>query len=309
MSNEYLARINNILDVRLKLYDTCFGDLSKVYSMTTENINGYMKLFDIKDKDVLTVAGSGDHMFNAYSFGARNVTLFDINPLTFYHINLKKEAIKSLSYEEFIDFFGILYQDDYLDKSIYKRLEKRLNQNTREFYDFLYKKYGRNSINYALYFDFKSDIDLIKKINNYMDDDNYYKLANILRKKNEKNIICDVKNLKDYIGNNKYDFIFLSNINDYLIRMYGDNCLEKYKDLIISLTDNLNDNGIIEVGYIYNYDFKQVENNPFRVKKKRQDVFTTDLFHSLFIEPYDNICNYSDCRSGNDQVIIYQKCR
>ena len=59
---------------------SCFED--KVYPFTTEEISGYFKYLNLKDKSVLTVGSSGDQAFNAIYYGARKVTLFDINPTT-----------------------------------------------------------------------------------------------------------------------------------------------------------------------------------------------------------------------------------
>ena len=45
----------------------------------------------------MTVASSGDRRLNAYLLGARNVTCFDINPITLLHMNLKDTIITNLS--------------------------------------------------------------------------------------------------------------------------------------------------------------------------------------------------------------------
>ena len=56
-----------------------FASISKIYSFTTENISGYFNYLDFKNKNVLTVSASGDHIINAFYKGARSVTGFDIN--------------------------------------------------------------------------------------------------------------------------------------------------------------------------------------------------------------------------------------
>ena len=45
------------------------GDRFKlIYKFTTENISGYIKEFDFKNKSLLTVGSSGDQVINAYRF-------------------------------------------------------------------------------------------------------------------------------------------------------------------------------------------------------------------------------------------------
>ena len=85
-------------------YNYC-TNFSRIYTFTTENISGYLKYFDLKDKTLLTVGSSGDQILNAYFYGARDITLYDINPYAKYYIYLKVAAILSLDYKEFQYFF------------------------------------------------------------------------------------------------------------------------------------------------------------------------------------------------------------
>ena len=65
----------------------------RLYSFTTENIKGYIKYFDLKDKNLLTVGSSGDQILNSYFEGCRDITLLDINPFAKYYVNLKIAGI------------------------------------------------------------------------------------------------------------------------------------------------------------------------------------------------------------------------
>ena len=104
MEKEYLEKLKSYFECTGRLSST-FGDYSKVYSMTTENIYSFLHNYDLKDKSVLTVGGSGDQRLNAYLLGARNVTCFDINPLVYEHLKLKDDAIRTLNFEKFLNFF------------------------------------------------------------------------------------------------------------------------------------------------------------------------------------------------------------
>ena len=79
-------------------------DFSKIYTFTTENISDYMKYFDFDGKNLLTVGSSGDQILNSFLCGARDITLYDINPYAKFHVYLKIASILSLNYNEFINF-------------------------------------------------------------------------------------------------------------------------------------------------------------------------------------------------------------
>ncbi len=52
----------------------------EVYPFATENMNAYFERLELSDKSVLTVGSSCDQLFNAIAYGAKSVTVFDINP-------------------------------------------------------------------------------------------------------------------------------------------------------------------------------------------------------------------------------------
>ena len=67
-----------------------------LYFETNEYIKEILDNFDIKNKKVLTVLGSGDQAFHFYSKKALKVDLFDINRLTIYYYYLRRWVIKYL---------------------------------------------------------------------------------------------------------------------------------------------------------------------------------------------------------------------
>src|SRR5574344_937861 len=83
-----------------------FHDHAPVYLFTNENIYGTLKTAgDISNKKILTVGASGDHVFESYLLGARDVHTFDINSSQKNVIELKNHMIRELSYADFMDFF------------------------------------------------------------------------------------------------------------------------------------------------------------------------------------------------------------
>lgn len=292
--------IDNVKNI-LRINDTLFydfGEYSKIYSMTTENIGGFLQCHSLQDSNVLTVAGSGDQMLNSYLLGAKNVTCFDINPLAFYQVSLKKAAVSSLSYQEFLEFFFPEFGNLFNIKS-FNKLANNLDYDTYDFFNYLYSKYNSSQILEKIYYDFIPNLAHMKKMNLYFDEVSYNKLGNILKDKTISFINSDVTLLNNYLSNNTYDMIMLSNISDSIQNIWPNDPLNNFKNLIYSLSEHLNLYGTIQVGYIYNY-YSTKQNGIFSWKKERQAVFDTREFHTNFV------CSYDDT-NRKDAIITYQK--
>lgn len=95
---------------RLKQMENCINkkhsDCSfyTLYPFTTENIDGYIDLFDLKDKSLLTLGSSSDQAINAGLLGCKNITIFDICPSTKFYYYLKLASLSSLEWEMFLRF-------------------------------------------------------------------------------------------------------------------------------------------------------------------------------------------------------------
>lgn len=239
---------------------------NSIYLFTTENIAGYMNDLDLNNKRIITVTGSSDHIINAILMGSNDITTFDINPLSKYYMDLKLEAIKELSYDEFLDF--LLYDTDKtLSYKIIKKL--KMDKDSKKFWlnklkendnDGLKMKYSNlfnlkyfdieNKMNCNLYFN-KENYDIIK------DRLEYVKIEYV-----ESNII-------DLKINKKYDYMFLSNISDYICYIYKDDYILKYKDLIFKFYKKVKN---IYFAYIYDIDNKN----------KRSEIDNIDKVKSIF---------------------------
>lgn len=277
-----------------------FNSFSKIYSMTTENIYGFLRNYDLKDKKILTVAGSGDQRLNAYFMGAKEVTCFDINPLSLLQLKLKDSAINTINFEKFVKFFGIYshrYSDYYqaLDSRIFEEFKQFIDDDTFYFFNYIINE-CQNFDFKDIYFYFENNLNLLQKINNFLDPSNYITLRKIIENKDIPFINSDVDNLSKELNGEKYDMILLSNISDY---MYD---LSKYREVIDNLIDNLNMYGILQVGYIYSIYDKNGKYSDFKDDEKRKKYFPTSLFHSVMVDSY---------YGGNkkDKVITYQRLR
>lgn len=292
--------------------DGSFTDLtkySKIYTFTTENINGYIKYFNLKDKSLLTVGSSGDQILNAFFYGARDITLYDINKYAKYYVYLKVAAILSIDYKEFQNFFfrqGI--QEYYNKKRFSKELYEKIKPNLRLFdyesflyFDELFHTYKTNTIRDYLFDDDEWRNEVIKNFNTYLkDEDAYNKLKRIIKKINFKYINGDI--FQDNIFG-QFDNIFLSNLCTIT-------SLEKLKELLHKLDcNNLKENGSILFGYLWNSDF---ESNDF--SNDWHDIYKLPITKEVlkeYICEHHNINGARDFlwkqNKKNDLILIYRK--
>lgn len=226
------------------------GKFSSIYLFTTENIAGYMEDLDLTDKKIITVTGSSDHIINAILKGCLDITTFDINPLTKYYMDLKLCAIKELSYDDFLDF--LLYDTDKsFDYEIVKRI--KMDQESKDFWlkELLKnnnngKKMRNSNLFNIKHFNIKNKIEC----NLYLNKENYDIIKNRLSLLKIRFIHSNLKDLK--IDEN-YDYMFLSNISDYIEAFYKDRCLDNYKNLIFGFLQKVR---YIYFAYIYDINSK-----------------------------------------------------
>ena len=212
--------IINDIDKRLNM-DINANIFFDIYSFTTENINGYIPYFDLKNKSLLTVGSSADQIFNASLEGCNDITVCDICPLTKYYYYLKLSSLLLLNKEEYLKFLCQKYYDlehnpYFLNKKTFYKIKnslKLLDYDSYYIWDYLFNKYNNNQIEKL----FRHDINIKEDIihcNNYLKNNKYFKhLKNSIQKTNVNFINGDVTN---YNYNRQFDNIWLSNIAHYL---------------------------------------------------------------------------------------------
>ncbi len=294
-----LEIIKTIFEQSYELHDD-FQKYSKIYLNTTENIKGILDGIDIKDKKVLSVAGSGDQALNAYFLGASNVTLFDINPLAGAQAELKFTAAQKLDYEEFYKFFLPL-NGCTLRSDTYKKLSNYLSDETNQFFDYLYSNYNNVDIFNKIAYDFYPTISTLERVNAYMGEDNFKELKNKLDGKEINFIEASLIDLPNNL-NNLYDIMLLSNISDSINNIWNINTLKNYKRYIHILSKHLNKEGIIQCGYIYNSYDGHTSISDFAYDERRRKVFTPNEFKERDITSYQ-------FHSSKDKVITFEKKR
>jgi len=225
---------------------------SWIYPFTTENINGYIDLFSLKDKSLLTVGSSGDQAINAILKDCKDITILDINPFTKYYFNLKKAALLTLNYEEFCKFFCYIdypkvfkYNYDTFNVESYNKLKellKQLDEQSFVFWDILFKNCNPEDIRKRLFEYDEERLNVVKKMNLYLKDEDTFNKSKIkIKNINPKFIEGNIFKIK---LEKTYDNIFLSNIGTYY-------SLEDDKKLVQKLDNNLNINGKMLMCYLY----------------------------------------------------------
>lgn len=211
-----------------------------------------MSLYDLNGKKILTVTGSGDQVFNAL-LSVDKIDTFDINQFAYYFMILKKYAIIVLEYDEFFTYF--LNKNSSFDIKIYNKIKSYLGEypDVRNFFDYIFNMKEANYIKKTGLFVYNDydDEDVFARNNLYLEVDNYYMLKGKLLDTEINFKRCNITSLSENFDE-AYDYIFISNITDYLTNIFNDNHLKKYKKLLLQdLSKILELEGKV-VSYLYN---------------------------------------------------------
>lgn len=304
--NEILRSASSICEGMI----SCRTGFSRIYTFTTENISGYINFFDFNDKSLLTVGSSGDQILNAFYNGARDITLYDINKYAKYYVYLKISAILSLSYKEFKLFFfkyGISpfeYNKFMFSKEIFDKIKDNLRKFDYEsylFFDELFSLYEGNKIRDRLFDDDEDRSIVIKGFNNYLkDEESYNRLKLIIRDISFKYING---NIFDDDIDGRFDIVFLSNLCSVTT-------LEKLKRLLEKIDkNNLNDNGSILLGYLWNTSFYSENYEDDWAEIYKMSV-VREYLKEYITEVHDIISSrdiiWEECKK-RDLVLVYKK--
>ena len=227
------------------------GDFYAIYPFTTENIDGYIDLFDLEGKSLLTLGSSTDQAINAGLVGCKNITIFDICPSTKFYYFLKYASLLSLEREMFLNFLcktnyrknqssnPNLYKKTIFDKI--KETLKSLDYESYTIWDYLFNKYGTEEISRL----FKNDVNQVNSIigcNRYLMNDDMYQLA----RKKMKDV--DIKFIEGDVLSpsltEEYDNVWLSNVAKYLTE-------KDIKIMMEQMSSLLKQSGKMLINYFY----------------------------------------------------------
>lgn len=303
MTDDLLMAIRKLEGISTKT-----SKYSSLYLFSNENIGGFTKKLSFKNNKILTVCSSGDQAFNLIYNKAKEIDLFDINIFTKYYFHLKKSAIEVLNYNDFINFFfpKIINNIIFNFETYLKIRNNFTDESIKSFWDYIFFHYSSTDIYYSnLFLTIENSKNNIMMANDYLKNEhNYNKLKLLLKNKTFNFYNIDI--FKDKLNNNKkYDFIYLSNIFDYL---YINNKLEyakKIKEIILNLTKTTNKNGIIAISYLFLYydDFYEKIDN---LKSQEFKETFNDLNYEYIIFPGVFDINGKQERN-KDALMLYRK--
>ena len=283
---------------------------SRIYQNTTENLKQYMSFINDNFNSALLPTASGDHLLEAVLKSIDDITLYDINKLSKYFAKLKFEAIKNLNKQEYVLF---MYKK-MLDPEIFNYFKNNLDDETRFFWEELFKSFSSSQICQNLFrkLGFISH-DKIINGNDYSQFclcnysnllDHYYFIQEKLHTTNIKYIDGDIKDIVK-TSKEKYDYINLTNIYEYINPdiFYGGDQI--FRELILDLVEHLNDNGKIMIAYLYRCllkDVKRYLNKPLKYADNIAKMQTNDTLRTILDTFFDII----DTRSLLDRLYAYR---
>ena len=282
--HKYIA--NEIINLKRPVFENGFGDYSFIYRNTNENIQGYLSQLPIKNKDILTVASSGDHALLSLLNEAHTVETYDINHLARFYQELKLAGYQSLNYDDFTSFF-------FTNKGfVYEIFEKIITMPDEidDFWQFLFDYNDDYAIiDSPLFSNFEYSFNVLKKVNPFLEKEHYQ----TKKIKNNLNFYhCDILNLP-LILKKKYDIIMLSSIPNF-VESFKD--LTYFKKYLEQLSLFLKTNGLIIANYLY--DINKRDNSLFKNDTLLKETFKDDIETISFNSLNDKI---------KDGVLIYQK--
>lgn len=299
-----------------------YGKYSSAFLFGTENQEGINRVVDYNDKDVFTVASSGDQYVGAVYYGAQKVDIYDVNRLTYSLSILKIVSIMTLDYKEFISFL-VPNQGDDVGKKFWnlKTLKKVMSimpSDVAYFWDnIMYecKKIGFDGSFVVPDHPHAYRENIEKGMPFYANEEEYYKLQRMLRNRPfPKFYEADVLSLGEIMCD-KYDFIYLSNIIECLVCVelscypfspgYGteDRTEERYIfKMAKEVMPFLKDNGVILFDYRPNSSASSAndllfQNNYFDVDEIECKYPPTDNYRRC--DDTDLVLTYRPKKTGN----------
>jgi len=105
------------------------------YSQCWEDTEVLLESLDIQENDIcFGILSAGDNVFSMLAENPKKVVALDISFPQIALAKLKKEVFNSLSYEEMLEFMGVMKSDKRVE--IYDRIKENLDKEVKEYWDF-----------------------------------------------------------------------------------------------------------------------------------------------------------------------------
>lgn len=189
-----IKKIDDVIS--LKNRNKYYGN---IYFKSNEYVSDILSNFDIKNKKVLTVLGSGDQAFHFLNRGAKSVDVFDINRLSIYYYYLRIWLVKYMNV-----FYPNCFNYDYWLKLRNMIVTNNINEiSVIKFWNnFFYNGYEFDRLFEYDDTNCKNEIEDLTILKNKLDSSKI-KFYNF-----------DIKSSKIKL-HKKYDIVYLSNIPDW----------------------------------------------------------------------------------------------
>lgn len=304
MGNNNIALACSVLDdkVNKRYLENYF---LRLYSFTNENLSGYMRDLPYSSKSVLTTGSSCDQILNLISYGCEDISLLDINPFVKYYYELKKAAIMSLNRDDYLNFLHshslkAIFGCKTFNRNIFNKIRRYMSEEANTFWESIMTKYDSLFVRYNLFMGDEPSKRSIILNNDYLNEEEYKKLRKKIEDVSIKFFRDDVSDLKcEY---DKYDYIFLSNILDYIFNFQVKTLSEMlvvkddYIVRVIRLMELLKEDGTAFFHYVWDYN---------------QDSDYNCFFRSAFHENPNVSLKYipgsAHITNARDAVLTYKK--
>ena len=105
------------------------------YSQCWEDTEVLLESLNIQENDMcFGILSAGDNVFSMLTESPKKVVALDISFPQIALAKLKKEVFNSLSYEEMLEFMGVIKSDKRVE--IYDRIRENLDKEVKEYWDF-----------------------------------------------------------------------------------------------------------------------------------------------------------------------------
>ena len=105
------------------------------YSQCWEDTEVLLESLNIQENDIcFGILSAGDNVFSMLAENPKKLVALDISFPQIALAKLKKEVFNSLSYEEMLEFMGVMKSDKRIE--IYDRIKENLDKEVKEYWDF-----------------------------------------------------------------------------------------------------------------------------------------------------------------------------
>lgn len=227
--------------------------LGKAFAISNEALGDFFHGINLRGKKVLTVGSSGDQLINAILCGSKDVTLIDGNVYARPFVEYKLAMIKVFDFDTFDDLF---IKQEAFEWQTYAKISHLLSPQVQQFWDSLmldqnfepvWGDFGAKTVKENMLI-----VDHRDRHSGFYKDKKVYDTLQKLLNSGDVKIEYITADFADFpkILNQKYDFVYLSNIYDYFDGEEKKSLFSKTVEQLYA--KNLKNGGNLVVNYEFN---------------------------------------------------------